>query len=163
KGLPERVYARDGAKVYAKMHGMVWAPQREAAGEELEVFGVLLRFPWVFDDNSQYAVEPPQEMRVDGVEKVLVRVRRRTAGAGADCFDILCGAASYRPEELRFTPASTGRPVRILLSDYLTVRGVEFARRRVFLGADGAARLVMRIEEIATGVSLPADRFVPRR
>ena len=163
KGIPGvgRVYGRDSESVFAEMYGMVWQPLEKDAADELEVFGALLRFPWVFSD-ERFLVSSPERVTVRRQSKTRFRVQRRQTdpeSESVDRFDVICDPLTLVPEAVHMIRTNTSARVEVQFSDYAAYEGVSVPLRRTFLGADGEKVMEIRITSLDVHQELPLSLF----
>ena len=151
-----RVYGRDGNDVFAEMYGMAWQPLQKKAAEELQVFGLLLRFPWGFDSGTEFLVAAKENITLRGVAKVRLRVQRRAGKRDlamglqrrTDRFDLICDPQTMLPEALHMTLAASGSTVVVEFDDYAWFGGVRIPTRRIFFGPTGKRVMELRIRSM---------------
>ena len=173
---PSKIYGRDGESVFADKHEMPWPSLERPAREELEVFGLLLRLPWLFADSDRFVVKSrDNDYTLNGRAMVRLRIERRPgaghvpAAAGGksqeprDRFDLICPRERMEPVELHMRLAATGATTVIHLLDYKSYGGVRIPTRRVFMGENGYRRMEMQITRLDVGLDLPRAQFRPHR
>jgi hypothetical protein len=170
---PSKIYGRDGRSVFAEMHGMPWPSLKQEATEELQLFGLLLRMPWLLADSDQFVVKSHGDHTVNGRAMVRLRIERRPDGSGVstpgtgekpqDRFDLICPKGRMEPVEVHMRLAATGATTVVRLSDYKSYGAVRIPTRRVFLSADGYRRMEMQITRLDTGLDLPRTQFRPQQ
>lgn len=142
-----RVYGRSAASVFAERQGMPWPTLREAAEQELMLFGLQLRLPWCFGDGNAYVVTGRDIVDRAGEARTRIQLEARPgrdsdiigpelAPTPRDRFELLCEPSTGLPRELVHRFASTQQPRRVLLEDW---RDVQLGS-----GADGAVRMPFR-------------------
>lgn len=163
----QKTYGRDGASVFAYLDRMRMESYEDEARDELELLGLLLRFPWGFADGERYVVGEKQYLTVAGQAMVLIPIRAKRSidaslpGASVDRFEILCAADSMEPRELRYTLAATGQSRRLRFSEYRQVGGVRIPFRREFLDGVGSPSLILEILSMDHGRDVSAVDFRP--
>ncbi|MHC5064593.1 MAG: hypothetical protein ACYTG5_11545, partial [Planctomycetota bacterium] len=163
----KKTYGRDGAAVFAMLDRVPMSSFRDEAKDELQLLGLLLRFPWCFADAERFRVEERQSLTIAGVPMVRIPIRGtrpsddESLNGLVDRFEILCAEDSMEPKELHYTLAASGRPRRIRLGDYQRVGGVRIPLRREFLNAAGSPTLILEILGFESGLDLSATDFRP--
>ncbi|MEM7200855.1 MAG: hypothetical protein AAF628_11345 [Planctomycetota bacterium] len=166
-------YGRNGPSAWATIDGVVWHSREREARELLEVLGLLLRVPWVFDDD-RFTVEPKEP--VPGVDpgRVRIVIRRRPerpadlVGPNADSapqdeFELWCDARSMLPLELVVRWGGSGTQRRVQLLEYQKIPpGLLVPVRRVVVDERGQRLLEIEIATMQCRLDLPDDTFRPR-
>ena len=170
---PGRIYGRDGVTVFAELHGMPWQALEKKAQEELELLGLLLRSPWIFDDPRHFVVLGRDDrFSWHGKEKVRYRIERRRPGDQVgpstsedqvDRFDLICPRDRHEPEALHIRFAGQQAVKIIELSDYRSFGSVRIPTRRTFLGPRGGRMMEMVLRRVDVRQDLPATQFRPQR
>ena len=160
-GMPGmgRVYGRDSGLVFAERSGIPWQQLEQDAAEELEVFGALLRFPWVFG-NEEFLVGSSEAVTVKRKPKTRIRAQRRQMETdSADRFEVICDPLTLVPEAVHMIRGGTSARVEVQLSDYATYGGISVPRTRTFLGVDGQKVMEIRIIGLEVKQDLPPSLF----
>lgn len=150
-----RVYGRSGATAYALRGSIPWPSLNEAAGQELELFGLLLRAPWCFGDSSSYTITARDYPKRDGQQFLRLCLERRLDGdervgpelepRARDRFELWCDP-SGQPREFEHTLASSGQKRRVLLEDWQEkAPGVRIPCRRIYVDDDQRQTTVLEL------------------
>ncbi len=169
-----KIYGRDGQAVYAEMHGIAFQSLEQEARQELEIMGLLLRFPWAFADATRFVVYPAQDISLAGRGYKRVRVERLPAAgreqlgpqpnqSQVDRFDLICTPERMQPAQLHITLAATGITQVVELRDYRSFGSVRLPTRRIFIGPTGHQQMEMVISRLDVGVRLPKAQFQPQQ
>ncbi len=167
------VYGRDGRTVFVEMHGNARPSRVSDARDELEILGLLARFPWCFADTDRFLVEDPEEVRYRGREltyKIHVESRVAAGELGSarkperpDVYEIYCDE-SMLPFRMAYTLAAAGSERVVQFSDYRNYgRGTRIPALRQFLDSKERPTLEIGIQLLTTGVKLHAAEFQPSR
>ena len=158
-----RVYGRSAASVFAERQGMPWPTLREAAEQELMLFGLQLRLPWCFGDGNAYVVTGRDTVDRAGEARTRIQLEARPDRGSEiigpeldptprDRFELLCEPSTGLPRELVHRFASTQQARRVLLEDWRDVQlgggqtggAVRMPFRRVYVDEQG--RMTTQIE-----------------
>lgn len=150
-----RVYGRSGAVVFAARGSLPWPTWNDAAGQELELFGLLLRAPWCFGDSSAFTIIGRDYHKRGGVQLLRLQLERRLDGDDAigpaaaprprDRFELWCDGTG-QPCEFVHTLASSQQTRRVLLEDWQEkAPGVWLPCRRVYVDDQGRQTTTMEI------------------
>jgi hypothetical protein len=164
-----RTYGRLGPSVFAERQGRPWPTWTEPAGQELALFGMHLRLPWLFADTAAYAVTPGGVVdRPDERLQRLLIERRPPLGLDAigpdaepaprDRFELCFEPSGGRPRELvhRFAwPGSGARTV--LFDEWEEYRGVWLARRRIYVDDQRRPSTMLQIVAIESAAVTERD------
>jgi hypothetical protein len=153
-----RRFGRVGGSTFAERNGLPLPTAVDAAQQELMLFGLQLRAPWLFADANAFAVLQRQVEDHSGERLVrLVLERRPPSGfelAAADAeaavrdrFELLL-EPSGRPRELTHRFAASKETRRVTLEDWREVGGVQLPHRRSYLDASERPTTVLEILRI---------------
>jgi hypothetical protein len=161
------VYGRCGSEVAAQRHGSPWPLLVPVATQDLQLYGLHARLPWVFADRNAFDALSSEPVLRAGESLVRMRFQRRDANAvrqgppvapqAADQFELFCDPATGQARELVYTLASSALQRRVRLEDWRRVRddvALQVPFRRVYLDAQSRPTLVLEIArcEVRTGV-----------
>jgi hypothetical protein len=166
-----RVYGRIGKAVNAQRFHKPWPVLDDEARDELELYGVLLRMPWLFADAESFVVFPTQNDNWRGEDLVRIPIERRPVQSlvlgpqrnpvPVDRFELLYDD-TFIPRQLVFRLAATGVTRRVLLQDFREVGGVRIPWRRTFLVEDDRVAMVMKVVSFKFGQRFSDQHFRPR-
>jgi hypothetical protein len=150
-----RVYGRVGAQVFAERQGMPWPTLADAATQELRLFGMHLRLPWLFAAGNTFAVMSRDIEDRSGESFARAVLERRPPQAldilgpeldpkPRDRFELLYEPSSGLPREFVHRFAASLQTRRLLLEDWRDVEGVRMPHRRVYV--DEAMRATTTLE-----------------
>lgn len=167
-----RVYGRIGKAVHAQRYLKPWPVLRGEARDELELFGVLLRMPWLFAEARHFVVFPTQYENWGGEDLVRIPIERRPAQqqvlgpqrnpVPVDRFELLYQEHTSLPRQLVFRLAAIGVTRRVLLQDFRDVGGVRMPWRRTFLVEGDRVAMVMKVLKMEFGQRFGDQHFRPR-
>jgi hypothetical protein len=164
--LPGRkVFGRDGEQVFAELHGLPMPSYESEARDQLDLFGVLARMPWVFADGQRFSVSAPELARIGPRELVRIRIeaRQSVAAPPAPRFELWCAADSSEPVELRYNVAGPGQDRRVRLSEWRRVGAVRLPTRWTFVGPDDGVGMELEIARLDPGQPVSIAQFRPSR
>ncbi len=154
-----RVCGRLGPTVFAERHGLPWPTLVEASTQDLALFGIHARLPWVFADQQAYSEVAATPAGSDPAGGARVRLRQRTEDGRigpdpeprqlGDQFELGLPASGAVPSEFVQQFVCSGERRRVLLEDWRPVGAVTMPFRRIYV--DGAGRptttlVILRVE-----------------
>ncbi len=141
-------------------------PRKQPAPDavaQLDLFGLLLRAPWVFAEPG-FAVSPPRRVRREETDyEVIDIVNERPAaaegeGGARDVFELWCEPETMLPLELRYALAGrTWRRVRF--SQYQTLGWLRFPVRRTVLSDNGVPLIDLEVKRMSCQQQIPLEKF----
>jgi hypothetical protein len=150
-----RTFGRLGAQVFAELRGMPWPTLNDVASQDLMLFGLHLRTPWLFGEARDFVVLQKDVEERSGERYVRIVLERRPPASQEivgpeldpkprDRFELLCDPSSGLPRELVHRFASSLATRRVLLEDWQDFEGVRIPHRRTYV--DEAMRPKTRLE-----------------
>ncbi|GEM_PF-2809437 len=143
-------FGKNGGRTWARTSGVDRPDLEKTLGPEVEVWGLLLRFPFGFRDRSRFQVQAGETVRLMGRDFSRIRVLSRRGGLGkvfgpdprrkvetADRYDLYLDPETGLPLLLEMERRGLRR--RILFGDWREVRpgGPRLPFERTILGEDG--------------------------
>ncbi|MBL8736848.1 MAG: hypothetical protein JNL12_10505 [Planctomycetes bacterium] len=162
-----RTFGRLGAQVFAELRGMPWPTLNDVASQDLMLFGLHLRTPWLFGEARDFVVLQKDVEERSGERYVRIVLERRPPASleivgpeldpkPRDRFELLCDPSSGQPRELVHRFASSLATRRVLLEDWQEFEGVRIPHRRTYV--DEAMRPKTRLEILRIAKQRTSER-----
>jgi hypothetical protein len=151
-----RTFGRIGAQTFAERRGMPAPANTDLAQQELMLFGLHLRLPWLFADANAFVVTGREVEERSGERLVKILLERRPPPAldllgpeaepkPRDRFELFCEPSTGLPREFVHRFASTRQTRRVLLEDWRETDGVRLPHRRVYVDESLRPTTVMEL------------------
>lgn len=167
----KRIFGRDGAAVWAEMHGMMWPALEAQARRELELLGTLVRLPWIFADADRWIVFAGEAVERDGTPYWRLRIEAKNNAPESigpspvvvprDRFDLYCEPTTREPRRLEYRLADGSGLRRVDLLGQQAFGPVRIPTRWVFVRGDGTKALEIEVVRIDGEQRLPREQFQP--